>query len=145
MYKKAFWVLIIITIISMVLQIGGYEILETVIFLIVMDFIALWLYLEKKRSLTEIDNVVIKKIENLETACSTILENIGSVSSVLNLEEKINKQREDVNSMLEKINEKTLALEEKINRFGYSLTNPTNLKISENEKKESFLQHIKKE
>jgi hypothetical protein len=124
MYKKAFWVLIIVTVISMIFQIVGYEILETVIFLIIMDFIALWLYLEKKKDLIEIDNNnVIKKIENLEKSCSSILEGIGSVSSVISLEEKINKQKEDVNSMLEKINEKTLVLEEKLNNFGQSLSN----------------------
>jgi len=124
MYKEAFWVLIFITIISMTLQIGGYQILETVIFLIVMDFIALWLYLERRNDLTEKDNVIIKKIENLETACSSIMEGIGSVSLSLNLEEKINRQREDINSMLEKINEKTSYLEERLNRFSQSLSSP---------------------
>jgi uncharacterized phage infection (PIP) family protein YhgE len=102
---------------------SGYGILETVIFLVIMDFIALWLYLEKKKYLAGIDDTVVKKIENLETACSSILEGIGSVSSVLNLEEKINKQREDVNSMMQKINEKTLALEEKLSNFSQTLTN----------------------
>jgi len=142
MYKKAFWVLIFITIISMILQIEGYGILETVIFLVIMDFIALWLYLERRNSLTETDNVVIKKIENLETACSSILEGIGSVSSVLSLEEKINKQREDVNSMLEKINEKTLVLEEKINRFGQNLLNPvTDLNYRKVEDEDSLIEN----
>lgn len=92
-----------------------------------MDFIALWLYLEKKNSLAEIDNTVIKKIENLETSCSSILESIGSVSSVLNLEEKLNKETEDISLMMKNVNEKTLNLEEKLNRFGQSLlTNPNN-------------------
>jgi hypothetical protein len=116
----------------MFLQISGYQILETVIFLIVMDFIALWLYLEKRKTLTEIDNVVVRKIENLETACSSILEGISSVSSVLTLEEKINKHREDINSMIEKINEKTLSLEEKLSSFGQNLSNH----VSSNDKKE---------
>lgn len=132
MYKIAFWILIIVTIISMYLQISGYQILETVIFLIVMDFIALWLYLEKRKSLAGVDSNVIRKIENLETACSSILEGINSVSSVLTLEEKINKQREDINSMLEKINEKTLSLEERLSSFGQNLSNH----VSSNDKKE---------
>lgn len=141
MYKKAFWALIIITIISMILQIGGYEILETVMFLIIMDFTALWLYLEKRKSLTEIDNSIIKKIENLETACSSISESINAVSSVLKLEEKIDKQKEDINYIIEKLNKKTLDLEEKINKFGQSLTNSlANL----NSKKPEIL-HEKKE
>jgi hypothetical protein len=135
MYKTAFWVLIIATIISLYLQISGYQILETVIFLIVMDFIALWLYLEKRKSLAGIDSSVIIKIENLETACSRILEGIGSVSSVLTLEEKINKHREDINSMIEKINEKTLSLEEKLSSFGQNLSSPVE---SSSEEKEDY-------
>ena len=127
MYKAAFWVLIFITVISMVLQVSGYNILETVLFLMIMDFIALWLYLEKKNSLAEIDSTVIRKIENLETACSSILESVSSVPSVLNLEDKINKERADINLMLEKINEKTLNLEDKLNKFGQNLlTSPDN-------------------
>lgn len=122
MYKTAFWILIIITIVSMFLQISGYQIIETVTFLIVMDFIALWIYLEKKKSLAGIDSNVIRKIENLETACSSILESIGSVSSVLSLEEKINKQRDDITSMIEKINEKTLSLEEKLSKYSHDLS-----------------------
>ena len=138
MYKEAFWVLIFVTLISMFLQIAGYGILEIVIFLIVMDFIALWLYLEKKKSLTAVDDVVIKKIENLETACSSILDSIGSVSLALNLEEKVNKQKEDISSMLEKINEKTLALEEKISSFGQSFSNHIALADKSEKEKEEF-------
>jgi c-di-AMP phosphodiesterase-like protein len=128
MYKAAFWILIFVTVITMILQISGYNILESVLFLIIMDFIALWLYLEKKNSLSQIDSNVVRKIENLETACSSILEGIGSVSSVLNLEDKVNKEREDVNLMMAKINEKTLNLEEKLNSFGQSLLKNSNYK-----------------
>jgi peptidoglycan hydrolase CwlO-like protein len=121
MYKEAFWTLFFITVITLILQMRGYALLETVIFLIVMDFIALWIYLESRKSSSKFDDTIIKKIENLENACSKISENIGAVSSVLNLEEKFNKQKEDITSMLERINEKNLILEEKLNSFGQFL------------------------
>jgi hypothetical protein len=108
MYKEAFWTLFFITVITLILQMRGYALLETVIFLIVMDFIALWIYLENRKS----------------SSSSKISENIGAVSSVLNLEERFNRQREDITSMLEKINEKNLVLEEKLNSFGQFLLNP---------------------
>ena len=123
MYKEAFWTLFFITVITLILQMRGYALLETVIFLIVMDFIALWIYLENRKSSSSLDDTFIKKIENLENACSKISENIGAVSSVLNLEERFNRQREDITSMLEKINEKNLVLEEKLNSFGQFLLN----------------------
>jgi hypothetical protein len=123
MYKEAFWTLFFITVITLILQMRGYALLETVIFLIVMDFIALWIYLESRKSSINLDDTFIKKIENLENACSKISENIGVVSSVLNLEERFNRQREDITSMLEKINEKNLVLEEKLNSFGQFLLN----------------------
>ena len=123
MYKEAFWTLFFITVITLILQMRGYALLETVIFLIVMDFIALWIYLESRKSSSSLDDTFIKKIENLENACSKISENIGAVSSVLNLEERFNRQREDITSMLENINEKNLVLEEKLNSFGQFLLN----------------------
>ena len=126
MYKIAFWVLIFITTITLVLQISGYNILETLIFLIIADFLALWLYLEKRKSLAEINNDFVKKVENLENSCLNILENINAVSSVLNLEEKVNKQKEDIAIELEKISKKTLELEEKISKFSHSLIEKEN-------------------
>jgi len=126
MYKIAFWVLIFITTITLVLQISGYNILETLIFLIIADFLALWLYLEKRKSLVEINNDFVKKVENLENSCLNILENINAVSSVLNLEEKVNKQKEDIAIELEKISKKTLELEEKISKFSHSLIEKEN-------------------
>ena len=137
MYKEAFWTLFFITVITLILQMRGYALLETVIFLIIMDFIALWIYLESRKSSNKFDDTFIKKIENLENACSKISENIGAVSSVLNLEESFNRQKEDITSMLEKINEKNLILEEKLNSFGQFLLNSV-----EDEKEETCEESI---
>jgi hypothetical protein len=122
MYKGAFWTLIFITVMTLILQMGGYAMIETVLFLVVMDFIALWIYLEVRKSPSSLSDHFIKKLESLENSCSNISESIGAVSSVLNLEEKVERQREDIRSMLERINEKNVVLEEKLNSFGQFLT-----------------------
>lgn len=132
MYKEAFWILFFITVVTMILQMSGYWLLETVMFLIVMDFIALWIYLENRKSSSSLNDNFVKKIENLENSCSKISENIGAVSSVLNLEEKFNRQREDVAYMLAKINEKNMILEDKLNSFGQFLLNSMRDKKEEN-------------
>jgi hypothetical protein len=121
MYKEAFWVLLFVTVVTLVLQMSGYAMIETVIFLIVMDFISLWIYMETRRTSSGLNEVFLKKIDNLEKACTNISESIGAVSSVLNLEENVNKQKEDIDSMMESINEKNRALEDKLNSFGQNL------------------------
>lgn len=139
MYKAAFWVLVFITIVTMILQSSGYDFLDTVIFLVVVDFIALWMYLEKRRYVSGVDDELARKVGNIENACLKISEGIGSISSVLNLEEKVNKQRDDINLMLEKINEKTSNLEEKLNGFAQSLTSSVAAgREDSNEPKETY-------
>ena len=86
-----------------------------------MDFIALWIYLENRKSSSSLNETFIKKVENLENACKNISESIDTVSSVLNLEEKFNRQREDITFTLEKINEKNRDLEERLNTFAQFL------------------------
>ena len=131
MYKEAFWILIFITVISMALQTGGYVALETIIFLVVMDFIALWIYLENRKSSTDLNSTFLGKVDNLERTCSSISDSIGAVSSVLNLEERVNRQRKDIETMLQSINEKSSALEERLNGFGELLSRPRNQEVEE--------------
>jgi ABC-type protease/lipase transport system fused ATPase/permease subunit len=138
MYKEAFWILIFVTVISMALQTGGYIALETVIFLVVMDFIAMWIYLENRKSSTDLNNAFIGKIDNLERTCSSISDSIGAVSSVLNLEEKVNRQREDIENMLQGINEKSSALEERLNGFGELLSRPSRRQEEVEERLETY-------
>jgi hypothetical protein len=123
MYKEAFWVLILITVVTLFLHMNGYAMIETVIFLITMDFIAMWIYLENRKSSSGLNEFLVKRIENIESICSGISENIGTVPSVLKLEEKVDRQKEDINSMLERIKEKNMELELKLDNFGQSLTN----------------------
>jgi hypothetical protein len=132
MYKAAFWLLILITAVSLILQFSGYDILDSLIFLVVMDLTALWIYMEKRKSLSGFDDAITKRIDNIEIACLKISSGINSVSSVLNLEEKVGKQKEDINSMLEKVNEKTFNLEEKLNNFVKSLTSSVGARESSN-------------
>jgi hypothetical protein len=126
MYKEAFWALIFITVMTLAMQMSGYAMLETVLFLVVMDFIALWIYLESRKYPNALNDHFIKKLEGLEKSCLSISESIGAVSSVLNLEERVDRQREDISSMLESINQKNMALEEKLNGYGLFLSGSMN-------------------
>ncbi|MFH1228931.1 MAG: hypothetical protein V1678_00715 [Candidatus Aenigmatarchaeota archaeon] len=135
MYKEAFWTLIFITVMTLALQMSGYAMMETVLFLVVMDFIALWIYLESRKYPNALNEHFIRKLEGLEKSCSSISESIGAVTSVLNLEERVDRQREDVSSMLESINQKNLALEDKLNGFGRFLERSLN---EEKEKLQSY-------
>ena len=125
LYKTAFWILIFLTIISAVLQMLGYDFLEVLIVLLITDSIAFGatIEIEKKRSLkeTEMNNNITLKVEKIEKICQDVLQKINTNPSLLNLEEKIEKQKEERNHMLDKISRKTLELEQKIKKFGLSL------------------------
>jgi len=124
-YRTAFWILILLTIISAVLQMLGYDFLEVLIVLLITDSIAFGatIEIEKKRSLkeTEMNNNITLKVEKIEKICQDVLQKINTNPSLLNLEEKIEKQKEERNHMLDKISRKTLELEQKIKKFGLSL------------------------
>lgn len=103
----------------------GYDFLEVLIVLLITDSIAFGatIEIEKKRSLkeTEMNNNITLKVEKIEKICQDVLQKINTNPSLLNLEEKIEKQKEERNHMLDKISRKTLELEQKIKKFGLSL------------------------
>ena len=68
----------------------------------------------------EIETGVITKVENIERICQDISKTKIENPSI-NIEEKLKKQKDDTNYLLDKMARKTLELEEKINRFGLSL------------------------
>lgn len=122
MHKTVFWFLIAITIVSLILQMIGYDLAETIITILIIDLIALGAVIEiEKRKPKEIETSnITTKVENIERMCQdlskTKIENPST-----NIEEKLKKQKDDVNYLLDKMARKTLELEEKINRFGLSL------------------------
>ena len=123
-YRTAFWILILLTIIAAVLQMLGYNFLEVLMVLLIIDSIAFGatIEIEKRKSLKEIEmnNNITLKVEKIEKICQDVLQKVDTKSS-LNLEEKLEKQKEERNQMLDKISRKTLELEQKIKSFGLNL------------------------
>jgi len=125
LYRTAFWVLILITVISAVSQMLGYEFLEVLIILLIIDSIAFGsiVEIEKRKSLKEIEvnDSITLKLEKLEKVCQDVLQRVNTNPALLNLEEKLKKHKEERNNMMDRISRKTLELEQKINKFGLSL------------------------
>jgi hypothetical protein len=89
----------------------------------VIDIIALGIIVEigRTKPFQNVSSEITTKIENIEKSVQSLL-NTSSEDSIMNkIEEKISKQKEDVNYLLDKISKKTLELEEKLSKFGYSL------------------------
>jgi len=123
MYKTVFWFLLVWTIFSLILQLFGYEILESIIIVLVIDLIALGIIVEigRKKPLKEVSDKITTKIENIERVCQSIVNSSNESSIMTKIEERINKQKDDVNYLLDRISRKALELEEKINKFGVNL------------------------
>jgi len=111
-HRTAFWILTLLTIISAVLQMIGYDFLEVLIVLLIINSIAfgVTIEIEKKKSLKEIEmnNIITQKVEKIEKICQDVLQRVNTNPSLLNLEER--------NHMLDKISGKTLELEEKMDQ-----------------------------
>lgn len=142
MYKTIFWFLLVWTVFTLALQMIGYDLLDSILVVLVIDLIALGIIIEigKSKSFEGVSNEITTKIENIEKSVQSLLnassedsiikkveDKISSLSSSIEdsvmskIEERINKQKEDVNYLLDKMSKKTLELEEKISKFGYSL------------------------
>lgn len=123
MYKTVFWFLLIWTVFSLILQLVGYELLDSIIIVLVIDLIALGIIIEigRKKPLKEINETISSKIENIERVCQSILNSASENPIIEKIEERINKQKEDVNYLLDRMSRKTLELEERVNKFGFSL------------------------
>lgn len=123
MYKTVFWFLLVWTIFTLALQMFGYNILDSILVVFVIDIIALGIIVEigRTKPFQNVSSEITTKIENIEKSVQSLL-NTSSEDSIMNkIEEKISKQKEDVNYLLDKISKKTLELEEKLSKFGYSL------------------------
>lgn len=123
MYKIAFWFLLAWTVISLILLLRGYDLLNSVMIVLVIDLIALAIIVEmgKKKSFQDVSSEIKAKIENIEKVCQNILNSSSDDSIISKIEERINKQKEEVNYLLDRMSRKSLELEEKINNFGYNL------------------------
>jgi hypothetical protein len=133
MYKLVFWFLLFWTLISLFLYMRGYEVLNSLMLVLVIDMISLGVIVEmgKKGPMKEINSEINAKIENIEKVCQSILNSASEDSIILKIEEKINKQKEDVNYLLDRMSRKMLDIEEKINKFGFSLAEHIEEKIDD--------------
>jgi hypothetical protein len=133
MHKLAFWFLLFWTLISLFLYIRGYDVLNSLMLVLVVDLMALGVIVQKgtKGPMKEISDEVTTKLENIEKVCQSILNSSSDESIVAKIEERINKQKDDVSYLLDRMSRKMLELEEKINKFGFSLAEHIEEKIED--------------
>lgn len=139
---RLFLLLMIITIGLVIAQISGYQFLELIIIMIIIDFLSLGAIIElQKRSSKDIE--VMPKLENIEKACNDILHKLGSNPG---FEEKLQKQKDDMSYILDKIAKRSLELEEKINTFGRALVDSREtIKMNSNPKEEAKTENVENE
>lgn len=113
--------LLAITVILTGMQLIGYQVLNSLIIMIVVDFMALGATLQtKKKNPGNPHNPnqnIIPRLENIEKTCSDIITHIGSNS----VRTDIQKSKDDITYLLERLARKTLDLENKIDTFGKTL------------------------
>jgi len=116
-----FVILIIVTIILTAMQLSGYQVLDSIIVMIIIDFIALGanIELENRKVWIETRSNITTKLESIEKTCLDIFGHI--TNSNPGFEEKLKKQKEDVSYILDKVAKKSLELEERISNFGQTL------------------------
>ncbi len=118
MLKLLFLFSLAITIILTIVQISGFAVIDLIIIMIVIDFLSLGAYLEleNKKTNKEIKGLITSKLEGIENVCRDIFTHITSPNP--GFEAKLEKQKDDMNYILDKISHKSLELEEKLNTFG---------------------------
>ncbi len=114
MYKQALVMLAIANATALAIQFSGYDIVETIVSVLLADMIAAWIFVEDRKR-TGYSN--IDSIRSVESACSRISERV---------------QREDIMSMLRSVSEKNLALERKLHGFSQSMMSSCDEGILEN-------------
>jgi len=136
MLKLLFLLSLAITIILTALQITGFQILDLIIIMFIIDFLSLGAYLEveKRKTDQESKEFINTKLGTIEKVCNDIFTHITSPNP--GIEAKIEKQRDDISYILDKIAKKSLELEERLNSFGQVLANSLKEKIHVEEKTE---------
>ena len=98
-----------ITIFLTVLQLAGYQVLESLMVMTVVDFLTLAAVIEigRKKPLNnpiDIEKEVVPRLQKID-----------------NIEQKMEKHNDDITYLLDRMAKKTLDLEQKINSFGNGL------------------------
>lgn len=129
--SKLFLFLIAVTIILAGLQLVGYQLIGSIIIMIIIDLLTLGASMELGKR-NNPSNVIktdlmpklekIDKLDNIEKTCTDIFHHVTK-TDVSNFENKLKRQSDDINYLLDKMAKKTLELEERINKFGNGLIN----------------------
>ena len=133
MLKLLFLLSVAITIVLAGFQIFGTDALDLIIIMIIIDFISLGasVELERRKSDKETKGFISTKLEGIENVCKDIFSHITSPNP--GFEAKLEKQKNDMSYILDKIAKKSLELEEKLNVFGGVLTSDAKEKIEVSE------------
>ncbi len=107
------WVMVGVTFVYGVAQLLGYNVLTIILMLLVVDVITL----EINRQLDK------RKLYNnkLETMDLKLEEVSNKIQNEFNVDEKLNKHKDEVTIVLDKMARKALEIEERVNRFGETI------------------------
>ena len=146
MLKIIFLLSLAITTALTAMQFSGYQVLDLIMIMIIIDFLSLGasLELEKRKSDKETKGFITSKLEGIEKVCNEIFTHVTSPNP--GFEAKLEKQKNDMSYILDKIAKKSLGLEEKLNAFGHVLTKREEIKAdgeSKEEQKEDETQEEK--
>ena len=136
MLKILFFVSLIITTLLAVLQLSGLQIIDLIIIMIIINFLSLGAFIEveNRKLVKESKDFIGSKLEGIEKVCNETLSHITSPNP--GLEAKIERQREDISYILDKISKRSLELEERLNAFGRILSNNIKEKKEDEEKED---------
>ena len=134
MIKLLFLFSIAITVALTVMQMLGTDLMNLIIVMIIVDFLSLAALteMEHRKTVLESKDFIVSKVEGVEKVCNDIFARVSSNPGV---ESMLEKQKNDINYVLDKVSKKSLELEERLNLFGKVLSN--NL-IEKKEEKESI-------
>lgn len=136
MLKILFLFSLVITTTLLALQISGLQVIDLIIIMIIIDFLSLGAYieLENRKIFKESKDFIVPKLEGIEKVCNETLTHITSPNPGIEL--RLEKQKNDISYILDKISKKSLDLEERLNAFGRILSNSLNEKKVEEQKEE---------
>jgi hypothetical protein len=128
--SKLFLFVIAITIFLASLQLVGYQLMESIIIMLIIDFLTLGASMELGKRGNNPTNAIessitpklekLDKLDNIEKSCMDIFHHVTK-TDVSNFEDKLKKQSDDISYLLDKMAKKTLELEERVNKFGNGL------------------------
>ena len=90
--------------------------------------------MEKRKADKETKSLINSKLESIEKVCNDIFTHITSPNP--GLEARLEKQKNEISYILDKVAKKSLELEERLNAFGQALVSKINDENKEEAKEE---------